>query len=54
MTAPFRRRRRTLGHAVAGLIDAGYLTVTTDGDAALADDVQYSRRAIETDDVNPY
>ncbi|MFJ9668281.1 hypothetical protein ACIRPP_27320 [Streptomyces sp. NPDC101219] len=41
-------------HAVAGLTDAGLLTVTTDGDAVLADDVQYSLRAIDTDDVNLY
>ncbi len=41
-------------HAVAGLIDAGLLTVTTDGATVLADDVQYSLRAIDTDDVNLY
>ncbi|WP_443290536.1 hypothetical protein [Streptomyces sp. IBSNAI001] len=41
-------------HAVAGLIDAGLLTATTDGHAALADDVQYSLRPSDTDDVNPY
>ncbi|MFD7030225.1 hypothetical protein ACFWAR_19500 [Streptomyces sp. NPDC059917] len=41
-------------HAVAGLIDAGLLTVTTNGDTVLADDLRYSLRGIDTDDVNPY
>lgn len=41
-------------HAVGGLIVAGLLTVTTDGDTVLADDVQYSLRAIDAADVNPY
>ncbi|MFJ3140256.1 hypothetical protein ACIPK5_30745 [Streptomyces sp. NPDC086843] len=45
---------RPWAHTIAGLIDAGYLTVTTNGDTVLADDVQYSLRAIDTDDVNPY
>ncbi|WP_281154668.1 hypothetical protein [Streptomyces sp. HYC2] len=45
---------RPWAHAIAGLIDAGYLTITTDGDTVLADDVQYGLRAIDTDDVNPY
>ncbi|MFC5724126.1 hypothetical protein ACFP1Z_28555 [Streptomyces gamaensis] len=40
-------------HAVAGLVDAGYLIATADGQAVFADDVQYSLRAIDADDVSP-
>ncbi|MFD0196270.1 hypothetical protein ACWHAN_24265 [Streptomyces albidoflavus] len=49
-----RDPRWALDDQLAGLLDAGLLVRAEDGTAVLADDVRYSLRLTDADDISTY